>query len=143
MAISKGIIVFKGDKGSPEGHFTKSRIMEVTDAVALTTLVAALSVHTNCNIAKHSFSSTTGITTSPPGGDPPVNVDRKAILYFTDLTDMSTHSFTLPAPVDADVELQDQGERITAAAMTTLVGLLNDATGKSYTPLYGVVIQPR
>jgi hypothetical protein len=138
---TKGIIIWRGDSGNPESHYSKSQIPDVTDDAALATLVTALDALTDCNDAKRSFISNTLLSDSEPGAD--ANVDRKAIAYFRDPTTLKVHSITLAAPVSTATEMTDQGERLTAAAMSTIVAAINTATGKSYTALYGVVIQKR
>ena len=41
MAL-KGVIIWRGDLGAPESHYSKSQIGEVTDDTALGTLATAL-----------------------------------------------------------------------------------------------------
>lgn len=137
----KGIVIWRGDLGSPESHYSKSQISDVTDDTALATLVTTLTAYTLCNAAKRSFVTLTLGTDEEPGAD--ANVDRKAICYMRDATTLKVHSITLPAPVDTAVEDTAEGERVTDAAMTAIVDAINSATGKSYSPLYGVVIQKR
>ena len=138
---AKGIIVFRGDLGNPESHYSKSQVIDVTDDAALATLVTGLVAYTDCNAAKRSFVTATVITDAEPGAD--ANVDRKAVIYMRDPTTLRVHSLTLPAPVATAVEDTVQGERVTAVAGAAIVALVNTATGKSYTFLYGVVIQKR
>jgi hypothetical protein len=138
---TKGVIIWRGDLGNPESHYSKSQIPDVTDDTALGVLVTALDALTDCNDAKRSFISNTLLTDSEPGAS--ANVDRKAICYFRDPTTLKVHSITIPAPVSSAVEDTDQGERVTSTAMGTIVTAINTATGKSYTALYGVVIQKR
>jgi hypothetical protein len=115
----------------------------VTDDAAAVTFLTALAAHTDANISKRVFLTVTSMTGTAPGGV--VNVDRKAVLYFRHPTTLRTHNFTIAAPVAADVEsvVGSAGERVTAAAMTAIVGDISTATGVAYIPLYGVVIQPR
>lgn len=134
-------IIWRGDYGNPESHYSKSQIAGVTDDTALGTLTTALAALTDCNQAKRSFISVTLGTDSAPSAD--ANVDRKAIAYFRHPTTLKTHSLTIPAPVDSACEMTDQGERLTSTAMSTIVSAVNTATGVSYTALYGVVTQKR
>jgi hypothetical protein len=138
---TKGTITFRGDSGAPENHYSKGTIHGITDDAALATLLTTLGSHTLCNVAKRAFSSNTAGVDAAPGAD--ANVDRKAIYYFRDPTTLNVHSFTIPAPVDADCVDTSEGERVTAAALASVVGAINTATGKSYSALYGVVIQGR
>jgi hypothetical protein len=138
---TKGVIIWRGDLGNPESHYSKSQIPDVTDDTALGVLVTALDALTDCNDAKRSFISNTLITDAEPGAD--ANVDRKAVCYFRDPTTLKVHSITIPAPKSTAVENTDQGERVTSTAMGTIVTAINTATGKSYTALYGVVLQKR
>lgn len=140
MAL-KGIIVWRGDLGSPTSHYSKSQVADVSDDTALGTLATALTAYTDCNMAKRSFLTQTLGTDTLPAAD--ANVDRKAIVYFRDPTTLKVHSITIPAPVDTMVEDTAEGERVTSVAAAAIVALLNTATGKSYTALYGVVIQKR
>lgn len=139
--MAKGTLTFKGDIGSPPNHYSKSIIQEVTDETALATLGTALAAHSTCNLAKTSLSASAIVNdTFPANGS---NIDKKAIYYFRDPSDLSVHSITLPAPPAADWEEKDEGDRVTAAALASVVTAINTATGKSYTGLYGVVIQKR
>lgn len=137
----KGVIIWRGDLGNPETHYSKSQITDVTDATALNTLATALGAYSDCNIAKKSFSSMVLGTDSAPGAN--ANVDRKAIVYMRDGTSLKVHSVTIPAPKSTATEETDQGERVTATALAGIVAAINTATGKSYTGLYGVVLQKR
>lgn len=138
---SKGVLIWRGDLGAPESHYAKSQISEVTDDTALGVLQTALAAYTDCNAAKRSFLTLTLGTDSGPGAD--ANVDRKAIIYFRDPTTLKVHSITIPAPVSTAVEDTPEGERVTTTALGVIVAAINTATGKSYTGLYGVVIQKR
>lgn len=138
---SKGVIVWRGDKGKPRGHYSKTTIGSVTDDAALNTLITALASHTDCNSAKRSFLSNTGMTDALPGAN--VNVDKKGIVYFRHPTTLKVHSVTLPGITAASTELVDEGERMTPAAVAAIVTAINTATGIAYSPLYGVVEQPR
>lgn len=141
MAALKLVLIWRGDLGAPESHYSKSIVSDVTDDTAAGVLQTALAAYTDCNAAKRSFLTVTLGTDSEPGAD--ANVDRKAICYFRDPTTLKVHSVTIPAPVSTAVEDTPEGERVTSTAMTAIVGALNTATGKSYTALYGVVIQKR
>lgn len=138
---TKGAITWRGDTGNPPSHYSKSLIDSVTDDAALATLITALDALTDCNDAKRTFLTSTLLTDSAPAAG--ANVDRKAIAYFRHPTTLKTHSVTIPAPVDSACEDTDDGERLTSAAMATIVAAINTATGISYTALYGVVIQKR
>ena len=138
---TKGVIIYRGDTGNPNNHYAKGQIDSVTDAAALDTLATALATHTNCNISKKSFLSNALGTDAPPGAG--ANVDVKAIIYFRHPTTLKVHSFTLPAPAAADIEETSDGTRVKATSVSTIVGLINTATGITYSPLYGVVIQKR
>jgi hypothetical protein len=142
MAV-KGIIVLRGDMGNPETHYAKCQVTDVQGTTALDTLASALGAHTNCNIAKKSYISIVLGTDEAPGAEPPANVDRKAIIYMRDPTTLRVHVLTLASPVDADVEDTPEGERITNAAGVAITGLVNTATGREYTFMYGKVIQKR
>lgn len=138
---TKGTIIFKGDIGAPEGHYGKGQIVGVSDAAALTVFAAFMIDHSDCNVAKESFVSAVLGTDLAPGLS--ANVDRRATVYFRDPTDLTTHSFSYPAPAAADVEDKPQGERLTDVAVAAIVAAINLATGKSYTPQYGIVTQKR
>lgn len=138
---TKGVLIFRGDLGNPRTHYAKSQIADVIDDTALGVFATGMAAHTECNIAKRSMVTLTIGTDSEPGVD--ANVDRKAVLYFRDPTTLKVHSITIPAPVDLDVEDTQNGERVTDVAGAAIVALINTATGKSYTWLYGVVIQKR
>ena len=139
----KLVVQYRGDLGRQPSHFANSSVDGVTDDTAGATFCTALAAHTNANISKRVFLTTTSMTGGKPGTG--VNIDRKAIIYFRHPTTLRTHNFTINGIIDADCESIEgsDGERVTAAAMTTLVGLIETATGIAYIPLYGVVIQPR
>jgi hypothetical protein len=138
---TKGVIIYRGDTGNPNNHYAKGQIDSVTDASALDTLATALEAHTNCNVSKKSFlSNTLGVDAPPAAG---ANVDVKAIVYFRHPTTLKVHSVTIPSPVTADIEETADGTRVKAASVSTIVGLINTATGITYSPLYGVVVQKR
>lgn len=138
---TKGVIIWRGDAGNPESHYSKSQISDVTDDTALQTLVTALLPYSDCNAAKTSFVANTLGTDSEPGAD--ALVDLKAVCYMRDPDTLRVHSVTIPAPVATMYTTEDQGDRVTSAALTAIVGAINTATGKSYTALYGVIIQKR
>lgn len=127
--------------GAPPTHYAKSVVNGVIDEAAATTLRTELTTHTKCNLAKGSVASLTIINDAPPEGDPPVNVDRRGILYFQNPADFSIKRITIPSPADADVEDAEGGERYTATAGVAIVALINTATGASYNFLWGKVIQ--
>ena len=134
----KGVIVWRGDFGNPESHYAKSVITGVTDDAALSTLITALLAYSDCNAAKRSLLTTTKMTDAVPVAD--ANVDYRGVVYMQD-TDLSIHKIEIPAMVSTAVEDTPQGERVTAAALAAIVAAINTATGKTYTGLYGKVIQ--
>lgn len=136
--IVTGIITWRGDAGRPESHLGRSRVRNVTDAAALTTLATALLAHTDCNCASTSLVSSTEVNNVAPGVD--ANVDQKGIVFFKDSADGSVHRINFPAPVAADYTLQDVGQRYTNTAGTAIIGFINTATGKTFTFLYGIVV---
>jgi hypothetical protein len=138
---TKGVVIWRGDYGNPKSHYSKSMVSEVTDDAALATMATALAAYSDANYAKRSFLSLTIGTDAAPGAS--ANVDKKAICYFRDPTTLKVHSITIPAPKSSIVEDTDDGDRVTSAGMTAIVSAINTATGKSYTKLYGVVIQSR
>lgn len=138
---TKACIIWRGDLGNPKNNYSKSLVDSVTDDTALGTLVTALAAYTDCNSAKRSFLTITGMTDSAPSAD--ANVDRKGIVYFRHPTTLKVHSITIPAPKSTATEDTDLGERMTSAAVSAIVSAINTATGVSYTALHGVVIQKR
>jgi hypothetical protein len=138
---AKGLLVWRGDFGSPEGHYAKSGVADVSDDAALAVLQTALAAYSDCNAAKRSYFTQTLGTDALPAAD--ANVDQRAICYFRDPTTLKVHSVTIPAPKSTAIEDKPEGVRVTAAALTAIVAAINTATGKSYTALYGVVITKR
>jgi hypothetical protein len=138
---TKGVIVFRGDYGNPEGHYSKTIIKGVTDDAKLATLITTLSTHTNCNVSQRSFNAQVFMTDAKPGNDS--NVDERNIIYFRHPTTLAVHSVTLPAPPDADWEYKPEGERVTDAAVTAVVTAIATATGIAYQAMYGVHITKR
>jgi hypothetical protein len=138
---TKGVLIFRGDTGNPRSHYSKTQIEGVSDDTALGTLATALAAYSDANMAKRSFVSNTIGTDVAPVAD--ANVDYKGIAYFRDSSDLSVHSITIPAIKSSAVIVKDEGDRITDAAMTAIVAAIATATGKTLTPLYGVVIQKR
>lgn len=141
MAITKGIFVFRGDLGSPMSHYAKTSVMSVLTDLAAETLGTFLDSQSEANLAKRAFQTITGLTDTAPGIA--ANVDRKAIIYFRQPTNLKVRSITIPAPVSTICEETPEGERITSVAMTAIVAAIATATGIPYTPLYGVVLQKR
>ena len=140
MAMNKGVMIWRGDAGRPNNHYAKSTLEYITDDAALNTLITGLLAHTDCNCAKRSFNTVTGMTDSAPGAS--ANVDRKATVYMRNTTTLHVVKMELPAPIAADCEVVGDGERLTPAAMTAIMTLVNAAvTGVTYTGLYGVVTQ--
>jgi hypothetical protein len=139
--MNKGIIIFRGDYGNPESHYSKSQVAGVTDTAALDALATALGAYTDCNVAKKSFVTLSLGTDSEPSAD--ANVDKKGIAYFRDTADLSVHSVTIPAIKDTLIDDDPQGQRINGATMTAIVSAIATATGKTLVPLYGVVVQKR
>jgi hypothetical protein len=136
---SKGVIIFRGDSGTPKSNYAKTIIDGVTDDAALLSLQTVIAGHTKANIAKRAFSTLTTVVDDEPGAG--ALVDRKAVCYFKDTTTLHTISLTISAPADASCEVVDDGERVTDAAMEALRGALANATGRTLTALYGNVIQ--
>jgi len=137
----KVTLFWRGDMGAPPSHYARSVINGVIDSAKAVTLATELTTHTKCNLAKRSESTLTIINDAPPVGTPPVNVDRRGIIYFQNPVDFSVKRLTLASPADADVEDAEGGERYTAAAGLAIVALINTATGASYNFLWGKVIQ--
>jgi hypothetical protein len=134
-------LFWRGDMGAPPTHYARSVINGVLDAAKAETLWTALITHTKCNLAKTSQALLTIVNDAPPVGDPPVNVDRRGIIFFQNPTDFGVKRMTMPSPADADVEDAEGGERYTSTAGLAIVALINTATGASYNFLWGKVIQ--
>lgn len=130
---TKGVIVWRGDTGRPENNYSTSRVEGVTDDTALNTLITALLSHTDCNAAKRSFNSVTAMTDSAPGAS--ATVDRKAVLYMRNPTNLHVVKIELPAPASASTEFGDKYEKLTSAAEAAILAAINTATGASYTVL--------
>jgi len=140
---TKGIIMWRGDMGNPTTHYSKSTFPDVTAVAAVDTLGTALAAFSDANVAKVSFIESDAVTDAAPGAVPAANVDEKAICYFRDTTTLKVHSCTIPAVKSTAVEETPEGDRVTAAAMTTIVAAIATATGATLVPLYGVVIKKR
>jgi hypothetical protein len=138
---NQGILVFRGDYGSPPNDYKKSRISDVTDDVALAGLATSLQGLTDCNICKRVFHTITRITSARPGVG--ANVDKVGIAYFQHPTTLRTHSFTLPGIKDENIIAKPEGDRMTEAALSTIVSGIATATGVNYTALHGVILGKR
>jgi hypothetical protein len=141
MAVNKGVIVWRGDLGSPPNNFSKTTIEGVSDDAALATLAGVMSAHSDCNPARRSFNAVTAMTNEAPGVS--ANVDEKGLIYFQDPTNLHTLSTELPAPKSTSREeiAGTKFERLTETCLSDIVTAINTATGNSYTALYGKVIQ--
>jgi hypothetical protein len=139
MPVNKGVVIFRGDSGTPKSNYAKTIIEGVTGDGALATLQGVIEGHTKANIAKRAFSTLTTVNDNEPGVG--ALVDRKAVCYFKDLSNLHVITLTISAPADASCEVIDDGERVTDAAMEDLRAALAAATGKTLTALYGNVIQ--
>lgn len=136
---TRGIIVYKGDYGSPESNLSKGTFKDVLDSAKLDTLATALIAFSDAVVAAKHFNSVTEVTTTPPGAD--ANVDLKAMIVLKDTGDGSVIKFLIPAPKASLYEATEQGDRVTDANMATITAAVNAATGKTFTPLYGKIIQ--
>lgn len=136
-------VQYRGDLGAPPSNFAQSVVENALSDAASITFLTALALHTDANISKRVFSEITSMTGAAPGSG--VNIDRKAVIYFRHPTTLRTHNFTVNAIVAADTEevVGSEGERVTSAAMTAIVGDIETLTGIAFIPLYGVVIQSR
>ena len=130
---SKGVIIWRGDTGRPENNYASSRLEGVTDDSALTTLITALLSYTDCNAARRSFNNVTNMTDSAPGAN--ATVDRKAVLYMRNPTNLHTVKIELPAPVSSACEFGAKYEKLTSAAEAAILAAINTACGTSYTVL--------
>lgn len=132
---------WRGDMGAPKTHYARSVVNGVEDSAKAAALGTTLITHTKCNLAKRSEATLTIVNDAPPEGTPPVNVDRRGIIYFQNPVDFSLKRLTMPSPVDADIEDAEGGERYTSTAGVAIVTAINTATGNSYNFLWGKVIQ--
>jgi hypothetical protein len=139
MAVNKGVIIFRGDAGRPQNHYSKSTIEYPTDDTTLATFCTSFAAHTEANIARRSFNTVTQMTDSAPGTG--VNMDNRCVLYMRDPATMHIVSFEYPAPVAADWITVAEGDRLTSVALNAIVADINTMTGKSYSGLYGKVIK--
>lgn len=130
---TKGVIVWRGDTGRPENNYAMSRVEGVTDDTALATLITALLAYTDCNVARRSFNSVTSMTDSAPGAD--ATVDRKAVLYMRNPTNLHVIKIEIPAPVSSATEFGDKYEKLTSAAEAAILAAINTACSTSYTVL--------
>lgn len=137
--MGKATIIWRGDSGSPRGHYAKSQVWDVSDSTALDTLASTLVSHTGCHLARTLYPTKTTINDVAPGAG--VNVDRKAVIFIRDEADGKTFSQEYPAPVPADTETVPEGERLTSAAVAAITALIATATGKTLTGLWGKVVQ--
>jgi hypothetical protein len=145
MWVKGGTINWLGDNGGKgERHKGTSKFERINDGVRLTALANGLSAYTNAvwDMAAHIY-RVFETTASPPGLG--VNMDRRAIIYFRDEATLEVCSVTLPAPKDSIVEETEQGQRVKAADVAAIVQLIEDATNgaRSYSPLYGLIVQKR
>lgn len=134
-----GTIIFVGDYGSPEAHLAKISVRGVTDDAALGTLATDLSGWSLCNLRARSISTYTDL-----GGDAPAedaNVDQKAVVYMRDQSDNSIVRVSIPAPDPTNIESTGAGDRLSAAAVSAIATSMGTATGKTFTGLYGKIIQ--
>lgn len=138
---TKGTIVWRGDRGRPPGNLFTTRIAVPLSKVKMTDLAWSLKDHTICLRNRVTFLDINSIGDYVPGAG--ANVDKVAVLYFRDPTTGGVGKISIPCLIAADIENTPNGERVTSTAMTTIIGLLNTATGKSYTPLYGIIKQVR
>lgn len=140
--VNTGIITFRGDNGNPKANNKKKvEILGVTNNTALNILWYELGLHSKCNVAKGTWQMSLLLTDEAPDTD--ANIDKVAIIYFRDPDTMRVRKLHLPSPLDADIEETKEGQRVKKAIVTELVGHLSTACGKSFSPLYGIVIQKK
>jgi hypothetical protein len=156
MAVwSKLIAQARGDYGNPSGSgLAKITTYGVTaDDLAtalsrMSTFATALKTNnfTACNIGDITAVSKTIAFTTKPAGTPAVDIDDKIEVTWRTKQDDSIRSLTIPGcqVSSAVFEATDAGRRLTAAAKTTLEGLLTTlfalAEGNEAVVLYGKYI---
>lgn len=135
-----GVVIFIGDRGNPDGapHLGRTQVRGVTDDAALNTLAGLLAGYSDAVIYKRSFTNETILNTDPP--DANANVDYKAVCGARETGTGGSHSWEIPA-FSGVVEEKSEGDRVTGAAMTDIIGAINANTGMTLKPTQGYVKQ--
>lgn len=135
--MNKGVIVWKGDLGSPPNNYSKSTVEGVLTEAALTTLATALAAHSTAVVARTSYNALTVVTSAAPGVS--ANVDEKCTVFMQDPSNLHLVSIDIPAILAASMESIDntQFKRMKAAALAEVVAAINTATGRGLAALYG------
>lgn len=139
MSVKKAVVVFKGDYGRPPNHYSKTVINGIISEAALTTFLPTLGALTDANASKQSFNVISVINLEAPEAD--ANVDKRAVLYFQDILDLSMTSLEVPAPKADIIESTPNGDRVKKSEGDAVATALNTATGKTYVFTHGEVYQ--
>lgn len=140
MANEHAYVRYIGDIGGRGSHEVDCFIRRVEYAwTPINTFNNALNAHTDCNRGAIVRTTVTSLAGSAPGTS--VNVDKRAIIYFRDPSDLKVYQFSYPAPIAADLETKPSGIRIKDSVVTTIVGYISTLNSISYVPLYGLYYQ--
>ena len=137
---TKGKLIFWGDSGLTQNNLVATVTpLKYMSPLYILNFADSLNPHTLCTIPYAVNMRTYGNGIESPGTG--ANIDKKAVLYFRDPTDLSIHTFTYPCPPPADIEETGYGTRIKNSVVADIVSWINIFTGKSFEPLYGIYYQ--
>lgn len=138
--MDKGYISLKGDMGR-DPAVSKTVVNNVIDKAAVATFAAYLKTSvTDCTLNYHSFVDRTDDNEAAPG----TAVDVDVLAIFVVKEDAGTiHKYAIPGPQAIIIEDTQQGRRILAATQTSFAAALSTATGLTFTPLQGYVIEKK
>jgi len=133
-----GSVQLLGDGGNPSGSglaTLKVFNLESADSEAGLTAIDTFAdslktgLFTGCNVGDTSCCIKDAQYQEPPGTG--INIDRQLVVTFKNKDEIATRKLTIPgiAKDSTVVELVDGGERLTAAAKTTLEGYLDTLFG--------------
>jgi hypothetical protein len=134
------ILHWEAARGGSARHKTKSVLTNASGPGSRYPLGQAIAARSKCKCRTSAYINRQEQHFTQPV-DPESTADRRATVYFRHPSTLEVHQFSYPDPVDGDTEVTPQGERLTQAALATVVTAINTATGISYAPLYGVVTQ--
>lgn len=136
MAITyKPLLVWRADIGNMAGNYTISKVDYAISYTPLLAFGVSMAAHSLCNVAREGRSAQWPVNDVAPGAG--ASIKKRANIHFRYMVDLSTHVFSYPDPIAADLEETPAGTRIKKSSVVTIVGYLETATGLTLQAMYG------
>lgn len=136
----RGSLLWRGDTGSSAlANESCSYSGPAPDATKFGNFASAIKAYSKCNLTHKYRTATYSEDLGAPGTN--ANIDRKAVIYYRNPSDLSVNQFQYPEPLATDIEDTPWGKRIKETAIIAIVTLLSTMAEVSYIPMYGVYYQ--